>query len=202
MTDTTTAPALSNRMADLAERAGEAFRLGRARSVEAAQAYLDCGAILTEAKAECGHGQWLPFLERAGIPARTATRMMKLAASGMDAESLAEKGIKAASEDMARPGKSATVADLEPSQPKQTRRQALRAERKVVGLCTDCGAPADGKTKCEKCRTRQLRGERQRRASGRAFEAIRPKLEVAANAGKGLTLSARDVAAIMGGRNA
>ena len=104
---------LSNFLADLAERAGAAFRTGQARSVETAAAWLDCGRLLAEAKAECKHGQWLPFLARADIPKRTAQRMIRLAASGVTAETLAAHGVRAAMAALARPTKSVTVTHLQ-----------------------------------------------------------------------------------------
>ena len=154
-----TDPPLSNRLTVLADRVGEAFRLGRSKSVEAAQAYLDCGSMLAEAKAECDHGEWIPFLKRAGIPERTAQRMMKLAASGESAETLADKGIKAALAGMVQRGKNDTVTDLEddptptetPDSP-STRRKAIRAERHAEGLCVDCRQPCDGEARCKWCR--------------------------------------------------
>jgi hypothetical protein len=39
---------------------------------------LDAGRLLCEAKEQCGHGHWLPFLARAGVPERKAQRLMKL----------------------------------------------------------------------------------------------------------------------------
>ena len=116
-----TAPALvSNRLIDLAERSGELFRHGRARTAEAAAAYLECGRLLAEAKAECGHGQWLPFLARARIPERTARRMMRLHRSGTDPDTLAEHGVQAALASIARPSKSVTVTDLPDPEPPET----------------------------------------------------------------------------------
>ena len=87
---------LSSRLAALAEDAGDAYRRGHARSVEAAEHYLGCGHVLIEAKAECEHGLHLPFLARAAVPARTAQRLMQMAASGMEAENLARFGLRAA----------------------------------------------------------------------------------------------------------
>ena len=104
---------LPDDLTELAERAVEAFRLCRSTSVENEQACLECGATLAKAKARCGHGKWLPFLERAGIPRRKARRLMRQARSGMDAETLAGKGIRLADEEMSRPGKLATVAHSE-----------------------------------------------------------------------------------------
>jgi len=123
-----TATPLTDRLAELADRAGGAFRTVRARSVSAAQAYLDCGSILVEAKAGCGHGEWLSFLARADIPERTAQRMMKLAESGKSAETLAEKGVKVALAEKVRRCKNDTVTDLEGgATPKETRSQVFRA---------------------------------------------------------------------------
>lgn len=39
---------------------------------------MDAGRMLCEAKEQCAHGQWLPFLERAGVSERKAQRWMKL----------------------------------------------------------------------------------------------------------------------------
>jgi len=190
---------LSNRMADLAERAGEAFRRGNARSVEAAGDYLSSGRILVEAKAECGHGAWLPFLERAGIPERTARRMMRLHRAGLTPEALAEKGIKAALSSMARPSKSDTVSDLKPdaalgdTPDRKVRARARRDERRALGLCVDCGQPAGGKARCERCRNGQSRRDKRTRSLARRFKAITPRLEAAAQKGRGVHLSAHDV---------
>ena len=104
---------LSDDLTELADRFGEVFRRVCARSVKNAQACLECGASLAEAKARCGRGKWLPFLERAGIAERKARRLMRQARSGMDAETLAGKGIRLADEEMSRPGKLATVAHSE-----------------------------------------------------------------------------------------
>ena len=140
-------PPLSNFLADLAERASEAFRRGNVRSVEAAASYLDCGNILVEAKQDAGHGLWLPFLERAGIPARTAQRMMRLAASGIEADALAERGIRAALAAMGRPAKNDTVthftAPTETADP-AARARTRRAERRRKNRCVDCGSASDG----------------------------------------------------------
>ena len=50
--------ALSNRLADLAERAGEAARAYRRGSIEAIGEYLRAGALLGEARAECRRVEW------------------------------------------------------------------------------------------------------------------------------------------------
>ena len=92
-------PALSNRLADLAERAGEAARAYRRGSVEAIQAYLRAGEALVTAKGECrgkAPGTWGAVLARAGIPGRTAQRMIQAwrvsRDTGADAETIHEAG--------------------------------------------------------------------------------------------------------------
>jgi N6-adenosine-specific RNA methylase IME4 len=64
---------------DLAER----IRLLDQEVESAAQITIDriveCGALLIEAKRVHAHGEWLPFLQRAGMPARKAQRYMVLA---------------------------------------------------------------------------------------------------------------------------
>ena len=169
-----TAPPLSDRLADLAERASEAYRLGRikegeasealsiyrarsaearearrlgrARSLEAAKVHLDCGSMLVEAKAECRHGEWLPFLRQAGIPERSAQRRMQVFASGMGAEDIVkEGGLKGAAASLAKPRNPPPVTDLD----------------------------------------------------GQAFPATLPKLKAAAKKGKGIRLSAAEVSALV-----
>ena len=57
---------------ELAERAGRLFR----RSTSDA---LACGRVLLEAREVANHGEWGRFLADAGIPARTAQRLMRVA---------------------------------------------------------------------------------------------------------------------------
>lgn len=60
---------------------------------EAARAALGAGAMLAEAKGLCRHGEWLPFLEAAGIPARSASRYMALHKAGLISATVAEMGL-------------------------------------------------------------------------------------------------------------
>ena len=46
-----------------------------------------------EAKAACGHGEWLPWLAAAGVPERTAQRMMKLSAAGFESDTVSDLGV-------------------------------------------------------------------------------------------------------------
>ena len=195
-----TGPDLSNRLAALAEDAGDAFRRGRARTVEAAAAYLDCGRLLAEAKAEAGHGQWLPFLARAGIAPRTAQRLMSLARSGIAPEDLAERGVKAAAADLARPRRntppealSLPVRSPDPKPDPAERSRQRRNERRAALRCVDCGAPAGDKARCPACREAVARRDRRRRAMARTGEALAPRLAEAAKGGDGLALSPAEV---------
>ena len=81
------------------------FRMGRLEAVSAA---LDAGRLLTEAKRRFPHGERGDWLGRVGLAPRTASRWMRLAALGINAEDvIARGGINATLR-----GKSATVADL------------------------------------------------------------------------------------------
>ena len=82
----------SNRLAYLQGVATDEYQRHKRASAEAIQAYLDCGAALVEAKAACGHGEWLPWLVAAGVPERTAQRMMKLSASGLKSDTVTDMG--------------------------------------------------------------------------------------------------------------
>lgn len=88
---------LANTLADLAER----IRVVSASADEAHKAaierMLEAGHLLLEAKEACPHGQWLPFLERAGIHERKARRYMQLARSGLNPGHVSDLGgLKAA----------------------------------------------------------------------------------------------------------
>ncbi|SEF11948.1 Protein of unknown function [Rhizobiales bacterium GAS191] len=63
---------------------------------EAADRALETGHLLIEAKAECHHGEWLPFLKRAGLAERQAQRLMTLARSGLKSDTVSDLGIRAA----------------------------------------------------------------------------------------------------------
>src|SRR3954447_15723958 len=87
-----------NRLGDLADRIREANAAMLAASQEAAERALQAGRLLIEAKGECRHGDWLPFLERAGIHERQARRLMQLARSGLKSDTVSDLGIKGALE--------------------------------------------------------------------------------------------------------
>lgn len=201
-------PPLSNYLSDLAERIGESYRSGNAKTADAAADYLKTGKLLTEAKAACGHGQWLPLLERAGVPERRAQRMMRLAASGIDAKTLAETGIRATLEGMARTPKSDTVTDLNTPPPQSDPREdaaqtpvtptqkqrAMRAARRAAGLCINCGEPSDGMQQCAECRRKRSERDARQRAEARTGKALAPPVREAAKGRRGI--GADEVAAL------
>ena len=92
-------PPLTNSLADLAERSANLHLEYQTHREESAACYVAFGQLLNEAKRECRHGQWLPFLERAGIPKRTAQRSMRIARAirckCVTVTHLAENGITA-----------------------------------------------------------------------------------------------------------
>ena len=74
--------------------------------------FLLVGELLLKLKGAVPHGGFKSALERAGIPYRTAARLMQIARAGMAAEALADSGIRGAAEALAS-RKGATVAPLE-----------------------------------------------------------------------------------------
>lgn len=85
---------LSNRLTDLAERAAGVHREYQSHREAAAACIVTFGRLLNEAKAECSHGEWEPFLVRAGIPERTARRAMRIAAAHLKSATVADLGVK------------------------------------------------------------------------------------------------------------
>ena len=74
-------------MAEMAERAGRHYRQSTASWLEAA-------GVLLEARAIAQHGDWMQFLAAAGIPPRTASRMLDFARSGIQIGHVAVLGIR------------------------------------------------------------------------------------------------------------
>ena len=64
-------------LADLAKRA-------RKQHSGHLQSWMECAKTLAEAREIATHGEWLPFLEEAGIHRRTASRMLALAPFKLD----------------------------------------------------------------------------------------------------------------------
>ena len=90
-------------------------RIAAAIRCRTAHAALDVGQLLIGAKAKAAHGEWGPFLERAGLRPRTAQDAMRLARAVDDGELSAEVldrvGMKAALRQIAKP-KNAAAAHL------------------------------------------------------------------------------------------
>ena len=85
-------PRLSNRRAVLAATVKGEWERYRRSSKEAVTAYLAAGAALCEAREGAERGEWGAFLRAAGIEARTARNMMRLARAGVDAEFVSASG--------------------------------------------------------------------------------------------------------------
>ncbi|MEQ1955991.1 hypothetical protein [Mesorhizobium sp. CN2-181] len=87
---------LTNSLADLAERIREANEASIAAEATAIEKALVAGRLLCDAKEACAHGEWGPFLGRAGVHERQARRLMQIARSGLKADAVSEiGGIKA-----------------------------------------------------------------------------------------------------------
>lgn len=88
---------LSNSLADLAERikgVNEAAQAAQRQTIEKA---FEAGFLLCQAKEQCAHGEWTPFLERTGIHDRQARRLMQIASCGLGIGHVSEiGGIRAA----------------------------------------------------------------------------------------------------------
>lgn len=88
----------NNRLTDLAERVKAAEGAMNAASKEMGLRAIEAGKLLLEAKGECPHGGWLPFLERAGMQERQAQRLMSLVNAGIKSDTVSEIGMRAALE--------------------------------------------------------------------------------------------------------
>ena len=71
---------------ELASRAAKFY----AQSVGA---WMACAEVLLEARNLAAHGEWLPFLEAAGIPERTAQRMIAVARAGFKSDTVSDFGV-------------------------------------------------------------------------------------------------------------
>jgi len=87
----------SNRLPMLAAEVKDKFAASATAERSAIDLALAAGAALCEAKDICKHGEWLPFLDAAGVQERKAQRYMKLARSGLKSDTVSDLGgIKAA----------------------------------------------------------------------------------------------------------
>lgn len=93
----------SNTMSTTAETIRELLAEAETLAARSIDKMLEAGHALVQAKAECKHGEWLPFLERAGIHERQARRLMQLANSGLTSDTVSDLGgIKGALEFLSR----------------------------------------------------------------------------------------------------
>jgi hypothetical protein len=90
---------MSNRLPILADEIRCAHADVQEAAKTAADRAIDAGNALIEARALVAHGEWLPFLEQAGVKERRARQYMQLARSGLKSATVADLGgIRAALE--------------------------------------------------------------------------------------------------------
>lgn len=82
----------SNALSDKAETIRGLMAASQAAHLDSIEKALAAGHELVAAKVECRHGEWLPFLERAGVHERKAQRLMTLARSGLKADTVSDLG--------------------------------------------------------------------------------------------------------------
>lgn len=85
-------PVLSNNLASAAETIKENLAEAANAARTSAEKSIEAGHALFAAKAVCKHGQWLPFLERAGVHERQARRLMQLAEAGLKSDTVSDLG--------------------------------------------------------------------------------------------------------------
>lgn len=94
---------LNNALADRAETVRELIAGACAAHIESINKALAAGHHLVAAKDECKHGEWLPFLTRAGVHERQARRLMQVARAGLKSDTVSDLGgIKSALEFLAK----------------------------------------------------------------------------------------------------
>lgn len=85
--------ALSNALASIAEDIRATIAASEQAERNAAALALHAGKVLCEAKGSCKHGQWLPFIERAGLSERSAQRWMQLHRAGFKSDTVSLLGL-------------------------------------------------------------------------------------------------------------
>lgn len=83
----------SNTLADRAETVRELIAGSDAAHRECIGKALEAGRLLVTAKSDCKHGEWLPFLKRACVPERKAQRLMQIAESNLESDTVTDLGI-------------------------------------------------------------------------------------------------------------
>lgn len=93
----------SNDLSVKAEQVRQLVALSETLERESIDASIEAGKVLAVAKTECRHGEWLPFLGRAGVPERKAQRLMQIARSGLKSDTVSDLGgVKATLEFLSR----------------------------------------------------------------------------------------------------
>lgn len=80
---------LSDELAELASQVRDLHAAAKEAAETLFNRVIDTGRLLIEAKAKCKHGEWLPFLQAAGVHERYAQRCMQLVEAGIDEKRLA-----------------------------------------------------------------------------------------------------------------
>ena len=108
----------------------ERYRAGRLAATEAA---LEGGRLLESARSRLNHGDWLPWLGRAGLNRATANRWMRLSRLGMTAVEILEAGgMRAVLE----------AQTTTPRQRRPTRREDLQEEVEEASEVVAAAKPA------------------------------------------------------------
>jgi hypothetical protein len=107
----------NNRLTVLAGEICEAHSSCLWHATTSAQQAIEAGNRLIEAKALVKHGEWMPWLTaNCRISDRTASRYMRIARSGMKSDVVADLGIRATDEALAK-HMPETAADEPPPEP-------------------------------------------------------------------------------------
>ncbi len=86
------APLLSNSLTVAADLVRSTVEQASAAAKVSVEKSIEAGHALIAAKRECKHGEWLPFLDRAGVHERQARRLMQLAESGLKSDTVSDLG--------------------------------------------------------------------------------------------------------------
>ena len=77
--------------------------VARERYAGSVTAWMEAASVVAEARKLASHGQWLPWLEKAGIAVRTANRMVAIIDAGYDSGHVAKIGVAEAALRAANP---------------------------------------------------------------------------------------------------
>lgn len=122
----------SNSLPIVADRIRELVAESEAAALSSADKAMQAGRLLAEAKAQCKHGEWLPFLASTDIKERRARQYMQIATSGLKSATIADLGgIRAALEFLALRAK-AEEALVEALEAMAAGRRGLEGLRKAL----------------------------------------------------------------------